>query len=73
MNAFEKYLLSIPLNKALEHMIECLRHGRQDNSAWILMKKHHGESWKCKPEELTALIVLTLNMTADEARKEMKV
>jgi hypothetical protein len=58
VSAFEKYLLSLPRHEAVFHMVECLSSGGE--MAWDLMNKINGD-WKCRPEDLPALICETLD------------
>ena len=59
LNAFENYLLSIPLDKAVKHVFDCLREADGD-LAWNLIKKYNGDEWSCPPEKLPQFITETL-------------
>lgn len=58
--AFIKYLRSVSLNKAANHLVDCLHGDDPDSEAWLLMEACHGENWACKPEELPQKVVEAL-------------
>lgn len=65
MNSFEKYLLTIPRERAVDYVIECLISGERNNSAWDLMERMHGE-WRCEPSQLPELIDKTIEKLVQE-------
>jgi hypothetical protein len=67
INAFHKYLLSIPRDEAIHHVLACLFWGDNDNAAWQLMRDINGPSWSIPPEDLANLI----NETLDAIDKEL--
>ena len=54
--AFEKYLLTLSKNDAVEHVMDCIMNGPPHNLAWELLNKTHGTDWGFEEtEELRVL------------------
>ncbi len=66
MNAFERYLLTLPKEHAAAHIVECLIQGESDNLAWRLMSRFNGDRWNCMPDQLEALVLKTLKKLKQE-------
>ena len=58
-NMFIKYLVTVPRHEAVNHFIECLIAGGEDNAAWQIMEHVHGD-WSCPPKELPKLVNETI-------------
>lgn len=67
LTAFEKYLLHMPMNKSVDHVLECLKSGEMNNAAWDMMAKINGVNWTCEPEKMRELIANSLNSLAQNA------
>lgn len=63
--AFEKFLMSVPKDMAVEHVVDCLVNGPKDNMAWALMEKYLGDQWHIDPLELRFTINTILSKLED--------
>lgn len=67
MNAFRSYLLRDKQN-GCQHLYDCLRSGGE--MAFALIEIYNGKGWKCKPEDIPALIVSTWEKLEADPDKE---
>jgi hypothetical protein len=61
VNAFHKYLLSIPKEQAAYHLYECMR-GSNGELAWDFLEEFRGESWSCPPEKILHYLADTVDL-----------
>jgi len=67
--ALKEYLIKVPKNEAMFHMMDCLVHEHDNNQVWSLIEEFRGPGWFCENHEMMPLLSDVLKKVEIQLRR----